>query len=349
MSNRIPLALFSRQDLRVVNPHLEDFRRTLFNAFPNDPTEGPDHQTLKIAKEAARESRQGLCVTVTKKNEEKGLGNLYLQFYPYTEQDNSWHRLSDYIEKGQWKPDHVNRMSFWMKPPKGIWVHPTAGGPNFHVGAYVAGPDWDPKDPESDRGLHPYHYFAIPDLNEWIHLTVDTHPSHIRNVQNADGSSKEFRSMPYPTGDKAKKHGYFDAMSRFYLDFRQGLQHYPADFYVDNFELWRGNWQDNINSVYSVWSSYVPSSKKVHVGWGFRKDKDPRFNLRWSPTSFYRVGWKNGKSLRGGDGLKPPAGGGYCYASWSGWVPGSERHKTIYIGISPVGENRFREVKVLLK
>jgi hypothetical protein len=100
-----------------------------------------------------------------------------------------------------------NRMSFWLKLPRG-WGAGVDRYQNFNVGTYlrdrrVPGPG----QVESKNNHHYFQLFLVPD-GEWMHVVVGDSPHHQRSMPQIDPAKTSWRpDIPR----------FYDALTRFYI------------------------------------------------------------------------------------------------------------------------------------
>ena len=219
---------FESGTIPLVNPSGPNpYSQYLWSQYPNDFTEGPDPGTAAITSLGlSHRGDRSLNINVTG-------GNLYLQFFP--KNGLIWEWMRDHLQPGEtWQMDTFNRMRFWLKVPEELAPAPSPGRKNLTLGTYVRGQTGDPSSAESGGGNHYYHFFNIPYTGEWHQLIFDTHPNH----QRGGNGGYEWGDLLYPIAGEPG-FNYFDALTRFYIEFDGPMSAYPGDFYVDGFELYK--------------------------------------------------------------------------------------------------------------
>lgn len=323
---------FESGEIRIVNPDWSTPQgRLLWNQYQDDFTEGPDPGVESVTSETAHDGTHSLKVTVA-------AGNLYLQFYPY---DGIWRNMRDFVQPAaDWQTNTFNRLRFWIKVPRGVETA-GAGQANGYVGTYIRKSGGNPRSAE-DGGNHYYHSFNLPYTGEWHQVILDTHPTHRRG----DGGGVEPGNQEYPTAES--QFNYFDALTRFYVDFVGRLRGYPADFYFDGFEAFRANKLENIDQIHTLNAVYLPSINKLHVGWMRHKDQNAvKHEVRYSFEDVLTIGWDN--AMPAPSGLVAPLGWqGYNGMDWSTDELDLSGQSTIYIAIKPEGSDLFRQIAIPL-
>ena len=242
-----------------------------------------------------------------------------------------------------------NRLRFWMKPPSSIrHAYPDTGQHNFHFGCFLLNTDEDRGDPET-AGYHMYHYFNFDNVDNWIQVIIDTHPSHIRHHE---GKLEEGRfDIPFPV--ESPNHTYFDVMTYFYLASVSETNSYPCTWDFDGFEFFEETHVnediDNIYSLHGVLSKVVPN--EIVVGWKRLKTRnDQLFYVKYAFTSFYENGgWSHGVDAPDGQGLEPVNSGGHNGVEFRTTGIDMTGKTVIYIAIKDQDEAvRFRQIRIPL-
>ena len=272
---------------------------------------------------------------------------MYLMFYPYTEKNNHWHFMHEYVA-GQWKLNTYNRMRLWIKVPKQYAATLGKGGrANTQIGTFVrasAGKETGSGAQESGLGgTHYYHHFNIPYTGEWHQLILDAHPTH----QRGGAGNFEWGDAPHPTGEQG--YNYFDLLTYFYLDLssQTGLPSYPATFYFDDVELYQDTNPENTEQVFSLNGVYVPSSNTVMVGWSHPKDDTGKYEVRYSFEDIFATGWANAKPAPGG--VVAPLSNAYNTVEYSTSALHLAGHDRVMIAIKPRDSERFRQIVIPLR
>ena len=322
---------FERQSIRIADEtRTNPERRLLWNLYENSK-EDSDRGEEDIASTDSYNGSSSLRVRVEK-------GNAYLQFLPRTR--DAWHFMREYIENPrEWKINTYNRMRFWIKVPEGI-SKADGGRANMHVGTYIRSSSGD-KDSAESGGDHFYHYYNIPYTGEWHQIIVDPHPNHRRG---AEGGLDE-GVLEYPTGERGMN--YFDLLTRFYVDMRHELPRVPADFYFDHFEIYKEKERDNIEQVYSVHGTYVPSRNEIIAGWMRNKDDNEILHeVRYAFFDIHNGGWNN--AIPHG-AVKARGAQGWNAMEWSTRTIDLRNHDAVYVAIKPENSNLFRQIKIPLR
>lgn len=348
---RILLDDFESGAIRVVQPTQTDPQfRYLWNQFTTDaPNSGPGLATISPLS-VSRDGVRGLKITVNSRTctfptGEDVCGNLYLQFYPNDGQ--FWRYMRQFTQPSNaWQMDTFNRMRFWIKVPPEVQLAP-GGLENFQFGTYIRASTVDETLPEGgDGGGHYYHFFNFPPTGEWHQVIVDTHPNHFRGAPFGD---TEHGDLLHPTNEAG--FNYFDLMTRFYLTFiARQLSHYPADFYVDGFELYRETRPENTAQIYSLNGVYVPASNTIHVGWMRDKREDfVNHEVRYAFEDIFAGGWDSATPAPAGLIAPPPpptGGGGFNGMRWSTQAIDVSGKSVVYIAIKPQNSTAFRQIAI---
>jgi hypothetical protein len=339
--------------LRVMNPHLSQlWERNLWSVFPGGDL---SHRSISagiadVSTEDAHSGKASLKGVMTGAvSPGQTPGGMYLFFYPYTEKDNQWHFLREYIRSGEWKRNTYNRLRFWIKVPSTFAGAFRKGGQaNTQIGTFVrssSGSRIGSGGSESGvGGNHFYHLYNIPYTGEWHQIIMDMHPSHVRG---APGNT-EFGDMPNPTGEEG--YNYFDLMTTFYvdLDSHSALTSYPSAFYFDDFELYSETNPENTEQIYSLHGVYTPSANEIFVGWSHPKDDDrTRYEVRYSFEDIHKIGWEHANAMPAG--VVKPLGDAYNsmeYVTRQVDVRGRGR---IMVGIKPQNSALFRQIVIPIR
>jgi hypothetical protein len=322
---------FESGSIRVVDPTQTDpDYRFLWNQYVNDFYAGPDPGVASIDS-VAHDGTKGLKLHVTG-------GSLYLGFLP---NNGTWHFMHEYTQPASgWTLNTYNRMRFWFKVPKGVNAD-TGGRSNFEFGTYLHSKNGDPYSAEAGGG-HFYHNFNIPYTGEWHQIIVDWHPNHARSNDPAEDEGE----LQYPTGESG--FNYFDALTRFYMDHLGSLSTYPADFYVDGFELYQDTNPENTAQIYSLNGVYVPSSNMIRVGWMRKKTEETvKHEVRYAFQDIFQLGWSAATPAPNGT-VTPPGPSGYNAMDWSSTSVNVQGHNTIYVAIKPQNSSLFRQIAIPL-
>jgi hypothetical protein len=331
LAQTILLDNFESSSIRVVDPTQQaPSSRYLWNQYEGDPTEGPDPGVENIVTEMSHDGSHSLKITVTG-------GNVYLQFFP---NDGSvWRNMGEFTQpSSSWQMNTYNRMRFWMKVPQGV-TKAGGGRPDLQIGTFIRSSKGSLYSAE-DGGGHWYHHFDIGYTGEWHQVILDTHPNH----QRGGSGGTEWGNQEYPTGEAG--FNYFDALTRFYIDWQGKLPSYPANFYFDGFELYRETRPENINQIYSLHGVYVPSTNEVSVGWMRNKDENTiNHEVRYAFQDIYQIGWASATLAPNGV-IQPPGWQGYNGMEWSTRSINVSNKSTIYIAIKPQNSSLFRQIAI---
>ncbi|VAW68278.1 hypothetical protein MNBD_GAMMA09-3535 [hydrothermal vent metagenome] len=335
-NDSVILADFESGSIRIVNPKATTpTTRFLFNQYEGDPTQGPDIGSETVTNEDSLSGNYSLKITID--SGDITSGSIYTQFYPKVS-SLVWENMSTQIETGTWTKDKYNRMRFWMKLPPGMAFAPP-GQTNLHFGTYVRASNGDKSSAESG-GNHFYHYFNVESTGVWHQFIIDTHPTHARG--NSGGTEEGNRE--YPTGEAG--YNYFDALTRFYVDARNGLPNYPAYYYLDKFEFYEETNLENIDQIYSLNAVYEPNKNKLTVGWNRDKNENSvKHEVKYSFTDIHSTGWDAATSAPNGI-ITPPGWQGYNRMRWSTSSIDLTGKVSIYIGIKPENSSLFRQIKI---
>jgi hypothetical protein len=215
----------------------------------------------------------------------------------------------------------------------------TPGKENIQIGTYEHTKNGSMNQAE-DTGGHYYHFFNIPYTGEWHQVIVDWHPNH--KVGGNGGT--EWGEVQFPTNETG--FNYFDAMTRFYVDYQTGPTSYPATWLFDGFELYRDTNPENLGQVYSLHGVYVPTSNKLLVGWMRNKNEESvKHDIRYAFQDLFQLGWNNATAAPNGTVSALNSGGynGMEYSTTSINVAG---RSSIYIGIKPQNSSSFRQIVI---
>jgi hypothetical protein len=333
MAQTIVLDNFEASAIRVVDSSQSDPQtRLLWNQYQNDFTAGPDVGVESISSSFAKDGTRSLKVTVQE-------GNLYLQFYPIVN-GCCWGNARQFTT-GTWQLDTYNRLRFWIRMPQQVGLA-SGGRYNLSLGTFLRRRNGSASNAE-DGGGHWYHNFNLGyGGGEWQQVIVDTHPNAVRGG-NGD---TEWGDQTYIT--KESGYNYFDALTRFYLDFQGGMSGEPADFYLDGFEFYRETRPENIQQVYGLTAVYIPSSNTVRVGWQRNKNENSvRHEVRYAFTDIHTVGWAGATAAPNGV-VTPPGVNGYNGMDWSTTGINVSGQNTLYIAIKPQNSSSFRQIAIPL-
>ena len=340
--------------VRVVNPNLDKpWQRNLWSIYPSGDLSrrSASMGTLSISPEDVHGGRSSLKALVSGEipPPTTAPGGLYLLFYPYTERDNHWHFLHEYVRAGEWKPGIYNRLRFWVKVPKSFeGMRKPVGQFNMDFGSYIRSSNGNPVGSGgSESGLgggHYYHRFNIPYSGEWHQVIVDEHPTH----QRGGSGYSEWGDMPNPTGEQGFT--YFDLLTTFYLDFESHLPlaSYPSAFYFDDFELYKETNPENTEQISSLNGVYIPAKNEIFVGWNHPKDDDKtKHEVRYSFDDIHKIGWD--RALPAPDGIVKPVGTAYNGMEYSTTKIAVAGHDHVTIAIKPQGSTLFRQIVIPVK
>jgi len=319
---------FESGSIRIVQPNTSGPNKYLWNLY-----NGVGSGNTSITTAESYSGSHSLRSTLTS-------GNWQFQFYSYTEGQsgfsNDWQFMRRFVTNpSSYQTGKVNRMRFWIKLPPGLSA--SGGDHNFELGTYVRCSSCSGAE---TGGGHFYHFYNFASTGEWEQVIVDTHPDHERG---ASGNS-ELPDQLHPSGEQ--NYTYFDLMTRFYLDFPYEDFRYPADFYMDGFELYVEPNPENVDQVRSLHAVYVPDTNEIRVGWTRKKNEDNvRHEVRYSFSDIHANGWNSATSAPNGV-VSPPSSGGYngmIYRTTGIDVSGRSQ---VYIAIKPQNSNLFRQIVV---
>lgn len=199
--------------------------------------------------------------------------------------------------------DDTDRMDFYLKI-QGVQPIDDSGhkesirGDNFHVGTYLC---WEGESPafgtgegcpyEGPGNQHYYHYLTL-NSGAWIHVQLDQHPQHKRNVGNAGNN---------PTLATDGKN-YFAQINKMYFEIRYPQEEqtsYIIDeigFYSNKFEI---EPNQNEESITSLWVGYWQDSELWEIGFhdeSFDVLLDgsySTFEIRWSTKPITNATYQN--------------------------------------------------------
>jgi hypothetical protein len=323
---------------RELPPH----QKLLWSQYPNDPTDGPDYGVAMVR-------TRGRLLPVLHVNVQAG--NCYLQRNPHNPETGVTESLGARVRGYQ--ADTYWRLRFWVRTAAQLW-QPPAGSFNLHVGTYLRSKTERSKQETSILPVpgwrafdgHAYHYYAMPNgfENEWHLIEVDSHPHHLRDsnldLEEWDGQ------LAYPTGEAG--YNYFDAMTRFYIDFLRPAENLPVSFEFRKFELLRGEPIANIRQVYGVHAVYSDRRQRIHVGWSCNRhengDQGQVAHALWfSERDFNQGGWAKATCLA----REVRAGGtrNYNAMAWEGSFSAPKRGHG-YLAIQPANRAEFRQAEI---
>lgn len=316
--------------IRQVNPGETDPAfRDLFNLYPGEGGIG----VASITTETSFDGNNSLKLRYT-------AGTLNFQLYTYQNSIWGWQWMRKFVQpSANWKMDTFNRMRFWIKVPSGINKN-SGGRSNMELGTYIRKSNGDVSSAESDNN-HYYHKYNLFNTGEWHQVIVDMHPNHKRG----GSGSTEWGNLTYPTGETG--FNYFDAMTRFYLQFPYTAPgSYPANYYVDGFSLYRETRPENVDQVYSLNGVFVPSSNKIMVGWQRNKNENSvKHEVRYAFADIHNSGW--GAATPAPGGIVTPLGDtGYNGMDYETTGINVSGKSTVYIAIKPENSNLFRQIAI---
>lgn len=208
-----------------------------------------------------------------------------------------------------------NRMRIWVRMPSSTvqavttaaegagssFYFPNVGFPdgatNFHVGTYLRNPQTSTQEQESNNWKF-YHYFNLPYVNNYQAIEIDYHPNAQRNDPGPDLGVMEYplKSISGYTGDTEERN-YFDLITYFYLSEVNGVNNYPATWFVDGIELYTIDFADedivNIYSASGVRNQVAGRENEIHVQWHRHEDLEKTgatYDVKYAFTSFYDAG-----------------------------------------------------------
>lgn len=338
--------------IRVVNAHLSDAQhRDLWSVYPGGDLSRATASigSASVSTEDAHGGKSSLKAVVTAEVQaSQKPGGLFLLFYPYTEKDNHWHFMREYVRGGPWKFDTYNRLRIWIKVPKSFsGMRKPVGQFNTELGTYVRATNGNAiGSGGSESGLggnHFYHKYNIPYSGQWHQLILDSHPTHVRGASGYD----ELGDLPNPSGEDG--YNYFDLLTSFYvdLDSHQSLASYPSTFYLDDVELFKETNPENTEQIEGLNGVYIPESNEIFVGWGHPKDDDKtKYEVRYSFEDIHQAGWAHATPAPGG--LLSPVSTAYNGMEYSTKAIKVAGHDRIMIAIKPQNSAGFRQIAIPL-
>ncbi len=339
--------------IRIVNSHLTlPHQRDLWSVYPGGDISRRTQSigAASITTEDAHSGKSSLKGVLTGEvpPPSQKAGGMYLFFYPYTEKDNHWHFMHEYIRSGTWKPNSYNRMRIWVKVPKSFaGTRKPVGQFNTDVGTFIRSSNGRAiGSGGSESGLgggHFYHRFNIPYSGQWHQLIVDTHPTHERGAPGYF----ELGDIPYPTGEDGFT--YFDLMTTFYIDMdsQNSLASYPATFYFDDVELYKETNPENTDQIAGLNGFYAPDTNEIWVGWSHPKyDDKTKYEVRYSFEDIFKTGWAGATPAQGG--ALAPVSGAYNGMEFSTKAIRVAGHDRVMIAIKPQNSALFRQITIPL-
>lgn len=321
---------FESGAIRIADPNSTDpVYHYLWNQYTGDFYAGPDPGLASISN-VFHTGSKSLQVNVTG-------GSLYASFYP---NDGAvWHFMREYVTpKSGWTFDTYNRLRFWIKVPKSSQAN-DPGVENIQIGTYVRSKNGDMYQ-QADGGGHYYHFYNIPYTGEWHQVILDWHPNHLVS----ESGQTEWGERQYPTGESG--FNYFDALTRFYIDYQTTPTSYPATWYLDDFEVYRDPNPENVKQIYSLHGVYVPSSNKILVGWMRRKDEETvKDDVKYAFQDIFSLGWSNATAAPNGT-VSALNGGAYNGMEYSTTAINVQGRDKIYVGIKPQNSSSFRQIVI---
>ena len=328
---------FEAEEVKIVQPDAEvDHAKYLWGVYPNGDLSGntKDIGTAKISSEYAVTGDQSLRVNITE-------GNIYLHFYPYTQQS-GWGYANEYIQEGQeWVTNGYNRLRFWIRLPQGYEFSSQEGSASMVVGTYVRSKDASGSDSESNGG-HYYHYYNLAYAGgSWHQIIVDNHPTHRRS----DPGSKEHGVIEYPLGED--DYNYMNALARFYIEASgsHSLQ-LPVDYYLDGFEFYNEPNDENVEQIYSLSGVYNKIEDQFVISWSRDKTEGTlNYEVRYSFEDIHENGWESAVEAPNGT-VSPPNGWDYNTMTYMSSEIETGENSQIYFAIKPVNSDRFRQIVI---
>ena len=187
--------------------------------------------------------------------------------------------------------DKTDRMSFYLKLKGTNQLNDDGKDQsiknNVHIGTYLcweeSGQGWSTGEGcpyEGPGNQHYYHYLAV-NPGAWIHVLLDRHPQHHRNVK---------KRVPNNPVSKQSKN-YFAQLNKFYLEVRYP-QTSQTQYLIDEIEFYstKDGFESNQNdeSITSLWVGYWSNKQHWEIGFhdeSFEKLRDgtfSTFDIRWS-------------------------------------------------------------------
>lgn len=244
-----------------------------------------------------------------------------------------------------WQFNTYNRLRFWVKCPSAASALKPAGGHNIEFGTYVKTVSSPDRYSDETGGGHYYHFLNVPNTDTWTQVVLNMHPSHERGAD----PNYDWGVLAHPTGEG--DYNYFDALSRFYMEFDPYLgtlpnNPYPLVYKFDGFEFYQEGNTENDDQVYSVAGTYVPAQHRVVVTWSRNKYEETiNHEVRYSFQDIHQSGWD--AATPAPDGLITPSSGYFGMTYDSTGVPiGSQ--STLFIAIKPQNSNLFTQIAIPL-
>jgi hypothetical protein len=289
-------------------------------------------------------------------------GTAYLETLPYSSDNNLWMFSRQFISSGTWQNDTYNRLRFWVKVPPGFSkFYQTAqpGWTTLQIGTYVTSSHANHVGSGgAEAGLggnHYYHYFRVPATDQWQQVIMDAHPTHQRGASG----NFEWGTISYPTNETGVN--YFDALTRFYLDFSKAdpatgqlmsFDSYPVTFYFDDVEYYKDTNPENVDQVYSMVGSYNPGTAELILTWSHPKDDGTtKHEVRYSFQDIYSLNGltpldKWNLATPAPQGVLIPPGTAYSAMEYRTTAIPVGSNKVLYVAVKPQGASTFRQMAI---
>ena len=318
---------FEAPSLFIVQPNTSGAQKYLWNLYLGSGSSS-------LTTEDKHDGNQSLKINYT------GGTEMQFQFYSYTEGlagfGNDWQFMRRFVKNPtSYQTGHINRMRFWIKVPSGLTTN--NGNHNIEFGTYARCSNCSGAE---DGGGHFYHKLDIGSTGEWTQVIIDTHPDHVRGA-NGD---QEHPDQLHVSGEA--NYTYFDLLTRFYIHLPYDQPNFPANFYLDSFELYEETRPENVDQVRAIHATYVPASNTIRLGWMRKKNEETvKHEVRYSFSDIHTSGWDSATAAPNGI-VTPPGDGGYNGMIWSTTGINLQGHDRVYIAIKPQNSSGFRQIVV---
>ena len=211
-----------------------------------------------------------------------------------------WYLFGDNFGTYGYADNNTNRMDFYLKlsgTPK-ISTTSFPGNGNIHVGTYLCWPGGGASGescPTEAGNQHYYHMYLVnPD--SWVHVQLDQHPTHQRNMGSQGGG-------PEPGNDpQAPNHHYFASLGNgFYVEIRDP-QPNPTAYWIDEIKTWQQTQPENEDSITSVAIGNTPSTNKWAISFNDtsitgQANCPTAFEMRWSTQPITNANWASANPI----------------------------------------------------
>lgn len=274
-------------------------------------------------------------------------GKAYPQFNPYnydgfkTVANSPRGFAREYAENPTgWEYNTFDRFSFWIKCPLTATALRTTGNQNMEFGTYVKRVNNPDNTSDEEGGDHYYHFLNIAPTDTWTKVILNMHPNHRRT---ANGNT-ETGNLIHPTGEN--DYNYFDALTRFYIEFSGAPSAYPATYKLDGFKFYEEQYAENDTMIYSIAATYVQPENRIILSWSRHKEADLiNHEVRYAFQDIHQIGWNAATAAPSGI-ITPPGSGGYNGMVYNNTTLPLSGNSVVYLAIKPQNSDKFSQISI---